>query len=179
MFQEGVKGGWVFQNRPPFASLARKGLKSWASVFFPWMLILQFNGRKEIVKSIPFFGSNLDCVYDMNSFYHQKKLSNDLFVGTRPKCRFWTSSEIAVLFKLYSLFKFKPSHHSRNGSMCRGGNEHFLALSHCANCNEYRLWFFKGPFFSFSPASCVNWGLLTCSPHLSWLLCAAGGGREL
>lgn len=51
------------------------------------MLILLFNGRKEIVKSIPFFGSNLDCVYDMNSFYHQKKLSNDLFVGTWPKCK--------------------------------------------------------------------------------------------
>lgn len=32
--------------------------------------------------------------------------------------------------------------------------------------------------FSFSPPSCVNWGLLTCPPHLSWLLCAAGGGNS-
>lgn len=70
MLWKGVERGQMFQNRPHFASLARKGLRSWALVFFPWMLILQFEGRKEIVKSIQFSGSNLDCIYDMNSFYH-------------------------------------------------------------------------------------------------------------
>lgn len=91
--------------------------------------------------------------------------------------RFWTSSEIAVLFKLYSLFKFKPSHHSRNGSMCRGGNEHFLALSHWQTAMNTGFDCVRD-LFSFSPPSCVNWGLLTCPPHLSWLLCAAGGGNS-
>lgn len=91
--------------------------------------------------------------------------------------RFWTSSEIAVLFKLYSLFKFKPSHHSRNGSMCRGGNEHFLALSHWADHSEYRLWFCKGPFSLQSTQLC-KLRITKLLPHLSWLLCAAGGGNS-
>lgn len=84
----GSQGRMAVPEKASFCLLSKKRTKKLSFRFFsPWMLILQFNGRKEIVKSIPFFGSNLDCVYDMNSFYHQKKLSNDLFVGTWPKFR--------------------------------------------------------------------------------------------
>lgn len=95
------------------------------------------------------------------------------------KQRFWTSSEIAVLFKLYSLFKFKPSHHSRNGSMCRGGNEHFLALSHWADCNEYRLWFCKGPFFLQSTQLCKLRVTNLSTPFELVIVCCWGGNSRV